>query len=220
MNVFKKIVFVVLLIVGCKFCFAQEISLRGGFNLSKFRYKAVEDVFNKDRAKFNTGFSAGPIFEIPIKNMFSLETGILFNTKGNKLAGRSSAEKRIIHYLDVPVLLKASLPVRKTKIFGMAGMYAGSALYGTHINKYEETPALNREYIIQWGNKPGEYDRLDYGLKFGAGIKVLRYQIGASYEMGLKNIANGYPYKIRNRVIEFYLAYQLLKFNKVINNTL
>lgn len=217
MNVFKIFFVCILLLVGSYICSAQEIGLHGGFNLSQFQYKAWAEIVHKDGATLNPGFSIGPILELPLKNMFSLETGILLTTKGNKITGANKyLFKENMYYLDVPVLLKATIPIKKIKIFGMAGVYAGSALYGNRLGEAEVNSVLKRVKVdINWGNKPNEYKRLDYGLKFGTGIKVRRYQIGASYEIGLKDFWNDDLYKVRNRVLEFYIAYQLKDFKKL-----
>ena len=217
MNIFKKIGFCTLLMIGSYICSAQEISLRGGFNLSQFNYKAEGEVVHKDGQVFNPGFNVGPILELPIKNVLSLETGILFTTKGNKLTGANKyLFKETMYYLDVPVLLKATMPVKKMKIFGMAGVYVGSALYGNRLAEGEVNSVLTRMKVdIKWGDKSNEYDRIDYGLKFGAGVKVRRTQIGASYEIGLHDFWNDDLYKVRNRVLEFYIAYQIKELKRV-----
>ena len=215
MGVLKKIVFAALLMVGCKFSFAQEISLRGGFNLSQFQYQLGNEAIHKEGTKLNPGFNIGPIIDFHLKKMFSLETGILFTSKGHKLSGNPLEGvnhylfQYNIYYLDLPVLLKASIPIKKTKYFVMAGGYIGNALYGNIIAEGEENSVIKRiENNIHWGNKANEFDRFDYGLKFATGIKINKFQVGASYEMGLKNFSNDMLLELRNRVLEFYLAYK------------
>jgi len=151
--------------------FSQEISIRGGFNLSQINYKVGDIIVHKDGTKLNPGFNIGPIIDLPITNIFTIETGILFNTKGHKLSGDPLAgvEKYLfqtnISYLDIPVLLKATIPIKKTKIFAMAGGYTGGALYGNIIAEGKENSVIKHfKNKIQWGSNPNEYDRFDYGL--------------------------------------------------------
>jgi hypothetical protein len=222
MNLFKKIIIAALLFVGNNICSAQEISFRGGFNLSQFQFKIGDIVSHREGTKPNPGFNLGPIIDIPLQNIFSVETGILFTSKGNKISGnplqgvKNYLFQKNTFYLDFPILLKATIPINKIKVFAMTGGYVGSALYGNSIARGEENLVIKHfKNKIEWGNKPNEYDRVDYGLKFGAGIKVRKYQIGAFYEIGLKDFSNDMMYELRNRVLEFYIAYQVKEFKKV-----
>jgi hypothetical protein len=215
LNIFKKIVFAAFLLVGCKFCFAQEIRLRGGFNLSQFRYKYGDEVIHVPGAKLNPGFNVGAMLDLPIKNMFSLETGILLNSKGNKISGseisgvKDYLEHENLLYLDVPVLLKITVPAKKVDIFAMAGPYIGQALSGKHIGEgIINSIHSNWEYNIKWGD---EYYRFDYGTKIGLGLQFDKYQIGTSYEFGFKNLSVVKPSTDRrNRVLELYVSYALI----------
>lgn len=221
MNVFKKIIFAALILAGSNMCFAQEISIRGGLNLSQFQFKMGDIVSHREGTKLNPGFNIGPIIDIPLQNIFSVETGILFTSKGHKISGNpfqgvnNYLFQRNTFYLDFPVLLKVSIPIKKTKIFAMAGGFAGGALYGNIIAEGENNSVMERfKNKIEWGSKPNEYDRFDYGLKAGIGIKIRKYQIGASYELGLKNFSNDMTFELRNRVLEFYIAYQIKELKR------
>ncbi len=214
MNVFKKSLFWLLLFVGGYSCFAQEISIRGGLNLSQFNHKVGDLVVDKEGTKLLPGFNLGPILEIPIKNILSFETGILFTSKGHKLAGDFIGVQdylfvKNLYYLEIPALLKVTIPIRKVKILALAGTYAGNAIFGNTIAEGVENSVKNRyKYKIQWGNELNEYDRFDYGVKFGIGTKIKRYQIGALYSVGLKDFSNDDTFERRNRVMEFYIQYQ------------
>lgn len=219
MNLFKKIILITILLSTSSYCLAQEISIRGGFNLSQINYKAGDIVVHKDGTKLNPGFNIGPIIELPLKNIFTVETGILFNSKGHKLSGDPLAgvKKYLFQtnmfYLDIPVLLKATIPIKKIKIFAAAGAYAGSALYGKRIAEGVNNSIFKRSTAnIQWGNKEDEFDRFDYGLDFGVGLKIQKYQIGILYESGLKNFSNDEIFKMRNRTVELYCTYKLAQF--------
>ena len=221
MNVLKKIIFAVLFLAGSYICSAQEISIRGGFNLSQFQFKMGDVVSHREGTKLNPGFNFGPIIDIPLKKMFSLETAVLFTSKGHKISGdplqgvNNYLFQRNTFYLDLPILLKVSFPIKKSTVFAATGGFAGYGLYGNIIAEGEENSAMKRfKNKIQWGSKSNEYDRFDYGLKFGAGVKVRKFQIGAFYELGLKDFSNDMVFELRNRVLEFYIAYQIKKIGK------
>ena len=225
MRQYKIIAFSIVFIIITKICFAQEISIRGGFNLSQFWWEYEDVVGTPEGTMQNPGFNIGPVLDLHISKVFSVETGILYTSKGYRssveLNGALIEGKENLYYLDVPVLFKITVPVKKVGIFVMAGPYIGEALYGKDKNVSTFNSVRDEwEGNIKWGNEPYEYDRFDYGLKFGAGLQYYKWQIGACYEFGLKNISNMHrpPYLVtkNNRVLEFYLSYALinLKSNK------
>ncbi|MBV5312054.1 MAG: PorT family protein [Prolixibacteraceae bacterium] len=219
MNVFKKLIFSALFFAGSYSCFAQEISIQGGFNLSQFIYSTDDHVVRKEGTKLKPGFNFGPIVNVPFDDIWSFETGILFTSKGLKLSGNIMGDEDYLRiknlcYLELPILIKATIPIKKAKTLAIAGIYAGNALYGFSLAEGTENSVSYRlKDKIQFGNEPNEYDRLDYGLKFGIGTKIKRYQIRAMYSIGLKNFANDDIFIMRNRVLEFYLQYQLKKLD-------
>ncbi len=220
MSICKIILFITAIFLGIHICSAQEISIRGGFNLSQYRIMYDDLDGPGEGAKLNTGFNVGPMLELPILDIFSLETGILFTSKGHKgivdVNGATVKEIENLYYLDLPVLFKITFPVKNVGIFAMAGPYIGEAMYGKYKNEVtynSETDKFGRN-IFWGGNKQYEYDRFDYGLKFGAGLRYLKLQFGALYEVGYKDFSNQKqppsPVLRNNRVIEIYLSYALL----------
>lgn len=81
MNTRKIFVSISTLFFTLNHCFAQEISIRGGLNHSQYQNKVYGDVINAVGIKFNPGFVAGPVFELPVTNVFSFESGIILTSK-------------------------------------------------------------------------------------------------------------------------------------------
>ena len=224
--IYKIMAFAAILLLGSSICFAQEISIRGGFNLSQFWLEYDDVVGSAPGARQNPGFNIGPILDLPVTKLFSFETGLLFTSKGHKssveLNGAIIEGRRNLFYLEVPVLCKITVPLKRVGIFAMAGPYFGEALYGKHKEEITENSVLVNKWEgnIKWGDESYEYDRFDYGLKLGAGLRYDNWQMGACYELGLKNFSNmnqpPSPVSINNRVLEFYILYTLtdLKSNK------
>lgn len=212
MSTFRKLTIIAALLSNICICSAQEISVRGGFNLSQYRYINEGEVMHEKGAKLNPGFNVGPILEIPLKNMFFLETGLLFTTKGEKVSGdvmgtEDYFQRENLSYLEMPVLCKVAVPVRKIKFFAQAGPYIGKAIIGKRTIEIGNS-VLEKDGDIHWGK---ELSRFDYGISFGAGVKYAKYQIGVSYEMGLKDIVIAKPSPERkNRVIGFNISYALI----------
>jgi hypothetical protein len=221
MRILKIILFTTIVFLGFNISFAQEISFRGGLNHSQYQDKQYSEVLNEAGLKFNPGFNIGPIFELQATEIFSIETGILLNSKGFKSSyefrGITVLNSEILYYMEIPVLCKVSIPINKFKIFTVAGVYFAEALHGKRTyGDIENSEKEIWENDIFWGNGYSEYDRFDYGLKFGIGLRYLKWQMGANYDLGLKNIRNAGHIERRNRAVELNLQYTLLnlKSNK------
>ena len=224
MNVFKRIVFCTLLLAGSTICSGQEISIRGGYNMSRIIFKQESRTI--EGVQSNPGFNLGTIIAFPLKGRLSLETGLLFTSKGFQQKGVDPSGtlyysfKRDMYYLEVPVLMKGSFPVGKVELFGMIGPYVAYGLYGyDHTTGTGEYSSAVEKTSVKWGND--EYyklDRLDYGPKFGAGININKFQLGVSYGLGLKNYSNISTLKQKNRVVEIYIACKIVSLKRTPKN--
>ncbi len=199
---------------------AQELSIRGSFNSSAINYKSGNQIVHKQGAVPSPGFSVGSILDLPLTNLLSLETGIIFTKKGPKIVyDRYNYLYKIdIYYLETPFQLKATYQKGKTKIFGMAGGYIASGLFGYYIGTGDkDSIRIHTKDKVDWRNPDNPIRRFDYGIKFGAGMKIRNYQFGAAYSLGLFNFWQGGSLEYRNRVLEFYVAYTIKCFTNKIN---
>lgn len=218
----KKImrIFVVITIsLICLPSYGQTFGLKGGFNLANMLAKD-DDYDSSDELKMNPGFHAGATMDFPLTDLLSLETGLLFTTKGMKLdeefLGMKVTANTNLFYLDVPVTLKAKYNLGSVKIYGAIGPYVGMGLFGNVKGtvEYQGEKETDTEDIRR-GSDENEDDlkRLDTGLTFGGGFEVGVIQIGISYDMGLSNISayteNGAT--IKNKVLKFSLGYRFGK---------
>jgi len=73
MDLLKKIAFCLILLVSRCHGFSQEISIRGGFNLSEMSIKWNEGTTYKN-AKLMPGFHIGPIIDLQKNNHFAFVT--------------------------------------------------------------------------------------------------------------------------------------------------
>ena len=223
MSICKIILFITTIFLGIHICSAQEISIRGGLNHSQYQNIVNGDVINAVGIKFNPGFVAGPVFELPVTNVFSFESGILLTSKGEKSSydfpGSTVLNKEKLYYAEIPFLCKVYVPVNKIKIFVLAGPYFAEALHGKRKNVIIENSAeeILAQHDIFWGDGFAEYGRFDSGLKFGIGLRYQKWQLGVNYCLGLKNFrSTENMVETRNRTVEFNLSYALynLKSNK------
>ena len=220
MNALKKLIFSVLLLSGSYSCFAQEISIRGGLNLSQMQIKWDGRVANED-AKLNPGFQIGPVIDFPINNLLSFETGLLYSTKGMKEIGNRTVDTKSllrlnIAYLDVPLTLKISFPFRQVTFLANGGGYFAQGLFGNILSKENMNDSDGVWQKVEWGDQVNSFRRFDFGLNFGIGMKYKVIQLGICYENGIANLA-GYDRsknKVHNRAAEFYLSYILWNKSK------
>ncbi len=194
------------LLSQCPQVFAQRVGLVGGLNLAKVT--ANEDGFDySDMLSNLEGFHLGLIVEVPLHELLTLEPGIIAEIKGFKYEEEDMTETYILRdyllYTDIPVNVKLRIPLGMIKPYVEAGPYIGFGVYGKSWITYDGD---DESEDIEWGGDNGDFKRLDYGLNFGAGVELGRVIIGASYGLGLANIANMSDAEIKHRVIRITLG--------------
>ncbi len=219
MNVTKKIIISLILLAVFFVSAAQEISIRGGLNLSQMLEKLDGQLITDD-PKLKSGFSFGPTVGFPINKFLSFETGILYSSKGLYRKGTYGPNEPIyswllnIAYLETPLSIKAKLHIKNFEIFGTAGGYFASGLYGSLIEREDISNKQGTWYKVKWDGEGISINRIDYGLDLGIGAKLKTFELGICYQIGIANLTNtdskvsGY-----NRNIEVYFKYQL--WNKI-----
>lgn len=221
MNLFKKIVFGLILLMGNCYGFAQEISIRGGFNLSEMSIK-WDGVTTFKNAKLMPGFHVGPIVALSKNNNIAFETGLLYSTKGFKEIGYRTVDQKSlfrlnIAYLEVPLTFSVSFPFKHITLLANGGGYIAQGLFGNILTK-DDINANEREWQkIEWGHQENSFRRFDFGLSFGMGMKYKNLQFGICYENGIANLA-GYDRsksKVHNRVAELYFSHILWNKSKI-----
>lgn len=185
---------------------AQTFGIKAGYGLTDMVIEENEtaipyDTYNRT-IENNYGFHAGAAAEFPIYKIVSIETGLLFSTMGYKSSYVESfgetplevSEKYDLYYLNLPLAAKATFPLGKISLYGSAGAYGGMGLSGNKNTEavFGELTESDKE-SISWGTEQGDDDfkKFDYGLTFGAGVKISSVQVGFVYNWGLANISPG-----------------------------
>lgn len=172
----------------------SRIGIKGGINLSNFYGSEID----AENAKL--GFNVGLFTEVAVGEYFSIQPELLLTTKGNRttygddsgLADLVNAEgdaRFNLTYLEIPVLAKATIgEVLNLHIGPYAGYLIGANVDtdGTFDAEVEE---IDRSRFNTW----------DYGLAAGVGIDLAVVTIGARYNLGLREVANG---TISNALLE------------------
>ena len=186
--------------------FSQSFGIRGGYNLSTVRWVSDHDP-NIDKLNSDIthkgGFQIGGNVDFKLSKILSIEPGLNFSAKGYKinhtveLNGTSleNTSKSTIYYLDIPAYFKATIRVGEVQLFGATGPYFGIAL------DIDGENALTIE----------SHNRYDFGASFAVGAELGRFEIGAFYDVGLKNNNPMTIIKSYNRSLKFSLGYRLGK---------
>ena len=211
-NYSKILMFLLISLLSIK-ANAQTFGVKGGLNLSNMLEKDDDDTYSDDY-KMNPGFHIAGTVDIPISTVLSFESGLLFTTKGFRIEEDSIKVKTNLYYIDIPLTVKASLPLSEgLKIFGAVGPYVGIGLSGKVIATVEyQGDEETDEEAVKWGSDEDSDDlkRLDYGLTFGGGVEINALMLGISYDLGLANIATHQEdgYTTKNRVLKFSVGYR------------
>jgi len=219
MNVFKKIVFCTLL-VGISFiCSAQEISIRGGLNISQMHERIAGRDVAKD-ATLKPGFHLGPTFSFNLIKPLALETGIFYSSKGLRNKGKNGfdettyLEKLNLSYLEVPLNIKVKIFERNLSLYGYCGGYFGYALWGSLYSNPDTSKDEDFYTRVNW--KRGmdfAIKRMDFGADIGFEVKTTKSAIGVNFLLGLKGLSYVHNSWV-NRTLEIYLKRQLWYNNK------
>jgi len=167
----------------------------------------------------STSFYIGGTVDIPVSEMFSVQSGLLYIGKGTKQSGdlgdlgdgfSGKGEVKINpFYLEVPVNLVANFQAGSGKFFIGAGPYYAIGLGGKI--KVKGTVGSSSAEIkedIKYGD--GEaFKRGDFGINLLTGYQLSNgFNIHAGYGLGLSNVLNADgDGKAKNRVISVGLGY-------------
>ena len=212
-----KLIFSILIISSYySTSFAQVFGLRGGLNLANVSEKDNDGSYNEYN-KNNIGFHIGGTVDFPISDVFSIETGLIFTTKGVKyelsefilLGNMDIKAKTTLYYIDIPITPKFTFDLGGSELFVLAGPYIGIGLFGkakAEVTFMGETESDSED--VEWGSEG--LNRLDYGLTLGAGLQFTAISLGLYYNYGLANISsdsdNGW--RSNNRVLNISLGYR------------
>lgn len=219
MKKLTKITVLILIVAFTTNSYAQKFGVKTGLNISKMMVKDDNDTYTDDM-KSKLGFQLGPVVEFPMGKIMSLETGLLFSTKGFKEEDSGDTweytGKTNLVYMDIPVSFRIGFDAGAMKIFGALGPYFGIGLTGKEKWEYTDSdfPEDNEDDSekIDWGS--GDTDdikRMDIGFNIGAGAAVKNFEFGLNYGLGLANL---YPQetnnnlKVKNRVFSITAAYK------------
>ncbi|HCS36347.1 MAG TPA: hypothetical protein DIW48_06575 [Sphaerochaeta sp.] len=208
-NLMKKHVMLALLILflGSSFVFAGALGagVSAGGSLS-FVDSTSTDTEGTPRYGF-TGGVFGEFAFYSIENVvdFSAQPGVYYAMKGYNQTAPSEVEA-VINYIEIPVLLKASVPLNlPVQPYILVGPALSVKLNSEWTpNALEGASELNEELTL-----------LDYGIVMGAGVDLdMGISIDARFNLGLSQITKGSTYletqEMKNRYVSLMVSYNIL----------
>lgn len=138
-----------------------------------------------------TMFSAGAFFDAPLgSNGLSLQPGLYYTGKGGNSNDGVSTGKIKLNYLQLPINLVYSIPVRQGKFFFGGGPYAAYALSA---KAEDRVNGRNVSVDLELGSDAdSDIKRTEFGLTLMVGFQFTNKLIlGVNSDLGLSNILPG-----------------------------
>lgn len=208
----------------------SSVFVKAGFNMANV---SITDNGEVDEARMLPSFHVGLQGDIPvIKNILSIQPGLLFTGKGSKLQngepGQNGYYRSVVnpYYLEVPVNIVLKAPIGDgSKFFVGAGPYAAMGVGGKRKLEWQAIGiTYNRTDKIDFSNDDpttageegqgyGILRRFDYGLNGTIGFEGERAMFSVNYGLGLAKLQSGADNTAdennKHRVLSFTIGFRL-----------
>lgn len=154
--------------------FAQ-FGIRAGANFTNASIKEGDDVEGGD-TQIKPGFHVGVTYDIPVADMFAVQPGLLFSTKGFKYKDEDSDYEltQTPFYLELPVNFIYKPMLGDGNLLLGAGPYVAYGLGGTWKEKDgPDTYDGKLEFVNDFNDESEDDDVFAYGKKLDAGLNLL-----------------------------------------------
>ena len=185
----------------------QNIKINMGVSYSSFLGRKDAAMFKKlYKPKLGT-YVSGAV-KILGKNKLSLWSGLSFISNGFRTevnGGTYSSKETInLNYFNIPINLRADIPIGTNKLYGQVGLYGGLAVFGNSLLK---SNGNKQRTSVRIGGENG-FQRFDYGLNSAIGMQIGKLDIQLNYLHGLADVSVG-----KNKKDDFILNNQSLRFS-------
>lgn len=155
--------------------------------------------------KYKTYYHAGIFYNATLIGPVSIQPELLYSLQGSSFKDALGNYNTKLHYLNLPILAKVTIG----PVFVEAGPQFGVLLTKEQDGEVSLSASGNGPY--------SSYKRGDLSLCAGGGLKLGNVLLGARFNAGVndindvKNLSGTNDPRLRNRVIQGYLAYQFGK---------
>jgi hypothetical protein len=204
--------------------------VKGGLNLANI---STSSSGNVNSSNTMTAFHAGLMFDAPLTDMFSIQTGAFVNQKGAKSNYYANPNNQNDNYskysyrplyIEVPLNFVVKVPIgTDSRVFVGVGPYAAVGVGGNYkaeVKVAGATSTVKNSITYTSDNIRGTVSsddygktrRFDFGLNALAGVEINRFLVGAGYGLGLTKInavSNSDDDRNKHRDIYFSIGYRL-----------
>lgn len=208
----------------------SSVFIKAGYNMANISISEDGDV---DENRMLSSFHVGLQGDIPvIKNILSIQPGLLFTGKGSKLQsgepGQNGYYRSVVnpYYIEVPVNIVVKAPLGgDSKFFAGAGPYVAMGIAGKRKLDYQVLGiAYNRTDNVEFSNDDpttqgeegagyGILRRFDYGLNGTIGFEGEKAMFSVNYGLGLAKLQSGADNNVdeknKHRVLSFTIGFRL-----------
>ena len=188
MSKLKSFLFIAAMLVAVSASAQLSFGVKAGLNLSNISGDG-ESLDSK------IGFKIGPTVEFAIAPNMAIQSGLLLSSKGAKTS-ESYSESGIdvdaditinANYLELPICFAYKYPIAPdTKIYVNAGPYLAYGLFGKTTAKISAMGLSAEEDEDTLGDDG--FENFDFGLTFGIGAEVTKFNFGLNYDLGLSEV--------------------------------
>lgn len=158
--------------------FAQVTLLpKVGFNVANVRFddgdfrRILPPMSINTRAR--AGFVMGLGANLPIDKLWSVQTELLYISKGFAADDRNIEGQYSLNYLEIPLLIKATFGNRELSFYGNGGLSLGYLLGGRVKGGWNDDDDYNEKIDFEDNSlvlNEVDANRIDIGLNLGGGI--------------------------------------------------
>ena len=212
---------VCLLIVAGGSLPAQDFIIKSGVNLSNLAGFRGDEYTTLIKTDPHIHFHIETTLVFPITERYSMQGGLKYSGRGHSFEyfrsgeffGEDHSVNTQMHYLDIPLSLKASFQKGNCELYVFAGGYLGAGLHGTDYRAIETPNGTVEKSESKVFGDDAYFNRWDYGAVGGAGANFGPLILEFSYSLGLADIANddNDDLSTKNRLLSLSLGYRFME---------
>lgn len=167
----KKVFILAIAMVFSVAGFAQSgFGIKAGLNFNTLDDIKTEDVGASFKAK--TGFHAGLLYKASLPLGFTIQPELIYSqtTTGIQLAKANLADVKL-SYLQLPVSIQWGIDLVMFRPFVQVSPYIG----------YNLSSKINLDKTIASYKQDFDANKLQYGIGFGAGLDIWKFQVSGRY---------------------------------------
>jgi hypothetical protein len=174
-----------------------QVVIKAGVNIASIAESAREETYQEFENKSVTGLQVGAAFDLAPSSAFSIQPELLYIQKGGKVGYELNEDNRIesriyYNYVEVPVLAKLKIASESGNgLYFVGGPFVGLAISGKSKNTVTilgNTTTDEDKFEFQNDDPEERQKRADWGVSFGAGVKLGHFVLDARYNLGINNL--------------------------------